>query len=129
MLRMLGSFALIFLALASAAHVLAQVRTRDSPAVFSLGVAGVGTPQPNTLSVAAPLANKTNRTVTEVKIDRIQLATATVQTPLPLTVGDVRGRSNVIVQSTFDSQSLQSGHRYDFVVEGTYRVEPAYPRG
>jgi hypothetical protein len=129
MLRTLGSFALIFLVLTSAAHVVAQVRTRNPPGVFSLGVAGVATPQPNTLSVAAPLANETNRTVAEVKIDRIQLATAPVQTPLPLTVGDVRRRSSVVVQGTFDSQSLQSGHRYDFVVEGTYRVEGAYRRG
>lgn len=126
MLRTLGSLALIFLLLGSAGHALAQGRTRNPPGVFSLGVAGVAIPQPNTLSVAAPLANLTNRTVADVKIDRIQLATAPVQTPLPLTVGSVRARSSVIVQGAFDSQSLQSGHRYDLVAEGTYRGEGSY---
>lgn len=121
MLRTLGLLALIFLLLGSAAHVLAQVRTGNPPGVFSLGVAGVATPQPNMLSVAAPLANLTNRMVADVKIDRIQLATAPVQTPLPLAVGDVRAGSSVVVQGAFDSQSLQSGRHYDFVVEGTYR--------
>jgi hypothetical protein len=127
MLRTFGLLALIFLLLlGSAAHVLAQVRTRNLPGVLSLGVAGVATPQANTLSVAAPLANLTNRTVADVRIDRIQLATAPVQTPLPLAVGDVRARSSVVVQGAFDSQSLQSGHRYELVVEGTYRGARAY---
>ena len=129
MLRTLGSLALIFLLLSSAAHVLAQARTRNPPGVFSLGVAGVANPQPNTLSVAAPLANLTNRSVADVKIDRIRLATAPLQTPLPLAVGDVRARSSVVVQGAFNSQSLQSGHRYDLVVEGTYRGEGAYRGG
>lgn len=126
MFRTLGSLALIFLLLGSAVHVFAQVPTQSPPGVFLLGVAGVATPEPNTLSVAAPLANLTNRTVANVKIDSIQLATAPVQTPLPLAVGDVRARSSVVVQGTFNSQSLQSGHHYDLVVEGTYRGEGAY---
>lgn len=119
MLRTL--LALIFLLPGSAAHVVAQVRTGNLPDDFSLGVAGVATPQPNTLSVSAPLANLTNRMVADVKIDRIQLATAPVQTLLPLAIGDIRAGLSVIVQGAFDSQSLQSGHHYDFVVEGTYR--------
>ncbi len=126
MLRTLGSLALILLLLGAASHVSAQVRTRNPPDVFSLGVAGIATPQPNELSIAAPLANLTNRTVADVKVDRIQLATAPVQTPLPLAVGDVRAHSSVVVEGAFDNQSLQSGHRYDLVVEGTYRGQGAY---
>jgi hypothetical protein len=121
MLRTLGSLALIFLLPGTAAHVSAQVRTQNPPGVFSLGVAGVATARPSSLTVAAPLANLTNRTVADVKVDRIQLATAPVQTPLPIAVGDVGARSSVVVQGVFDNQSLQSGHRYDLVVEGTYR--------
>jgi hypothetical protein len=96
------------------------------PSVFSLGVAGVATPQPNTLSVAAPLANLTNRAVADVKIDRIQLATAPVQTPLPMTVGAVPARSSVIVQAELYSQSLLSGQRYELVMQGTYRGQDTY---
>lgn len=129
MLRTLGLVALIFLLLSSASNALAQVRTRNPPSVFSLGVAGVATPQSNMLSVAAPLANLTNRAVTDVKIDRIQLATAPVQTPLPLAVGEVGARSSVVVQGAFESQSLQSGRRYDLVVEGSYRGKGAYRGG
>jgi hypothetical protein len=54
------------------------------PNVLSLGVAGVATPQPDTLAVAAPLANLTSRAVTSVKIDRIQLSTAKLRTTLPI---------------------------------------------
>jgi len=89
--------------------------------VFSLGVAGVATPQPGRLSVAAPLANLTNHAVADVKIDRIQLATAPVQTPLPMTVGAVRARSSVIVQAELNSQSFLSGQRYELLMQGTYR--------
>jgi hypothetical protein len=46
------------------------------PDALSLGAAGVATPQPDTLTVAAPLANLTDRTVTSVMIDRIELSTA-----------------------------------------------------
>ena len=97
------------------------------PGVLSLGVAGVATPQPNTLSVAAPLANLTNRAVAEAKIDRIQLATAPVQTKLPMMVGAIRARSSVIVQAELNSQSLRSGQRYELVMQGTYRARPKVP--
>jgi hypothetical protein len=119
MLCKLRSLALVALLLSSAAHGAAQM----SPNVFSLGVAGVATPQPNILSVVAPLANLTNRAVADVKIDRIQLATAPVQTPLPMTVGAVRARSSVLVQAEFNNQSLLSGQRYELVIQGTYRVQ------
>lgn len=124
MLRKLSSLVLAALLLSSAAHVAAQMYT----SVFSLGVAGVATPQPNTLSVAAPLSNLTNRTVADVKIDRIQLAPAPVQTPLPMTVGTVRARSSAIVQAEFNSQSLLSGQRYELVMQGTYRGDKGATR-
>ena len=129
MLRKLSSLALSALLLSSAAHVSAQMNTEKSSNVFSLGVAGVATPQPKTLSVAAPLANLTNRTVADVKIDHIQLAAAPVQTPLPITVGAVRARSSAIVQAELDSQSLRSGQRYELVVQGTYRGDAGAARG
>jgi hypothetical protein len=101
------------------------MNSQQSPSVFSLGVAGVATPQPNTLSVAAPLANLTNRAVADVKIDRIQLAAAPVQTPMPVTVGAVQARSSVIVQAELSSQSLLNGQRYELIMQGTYRGEGA----
>ena len=126
MLRKLGSLALTALLLSSAAPVAAQMNNQKRPSVFSLGVAGVATPQPNTLSVAAPLANLTNRAVANVKIDRIQLATTPAQTQLPMTVGAVRARSSVIVQAEFNSQSLLRGQRYELVMQGTYRNQGPY---
>src|SRR5437764_1151704 len=117
MLSKLSIFALAALLLrSSVAHVAAQ-----APSVFSLGVVGVASPQPNTLSVAAPLANLTNQAVADVKIDHIQLAAAPVETPLPMTIGAIPARSSVIVQAEVDSQSLLSGHRYTLVIQGTYR--------
>jgi hypothetical protein len=117
---MLSKLSLLALAalllLSSVAHVAAQ-----APSVFSLGIVGVASPQPNTLLIAAPLANLTNQAVADVKIDHIQLAAAPVETPWPMTVGAVPARSSVIVQAEVDSQSLLSGHRYTLVIQGTYR--------
>jgi hypothetical protein len=92
------------------------------PAVLSLGTAGVATPGPGTLSVAAPLANLTGRVVREVKIERVVLATATLRTALPMTVSSIRGHGSEVVQADFDSTSLVPGKRYELVMEGTYRV-------
>jgi hypothetical protein len=117
MLRKLSSLSVLVLLLSSGCQVTEQ------PDVFSLGAAGVATPQPNTLSVAAPLANLTNSEVADVKIDGIQLATAPVQTPLPMTVGAVPARSSAIVQAELNSESLLSGQRYVLIMQGTYRGE------
>jgi hypothetical protein len=125
MLSKLSLFALAaLLLLSSVAHVAAQ-----APNVFSLGVVGVASPQPNTLLVAAPLANLTNRAVADVKIEYIQLATAPVDTPLPMTIGAVPARSSVIVQAELGSQSLLSGHPYELVIQGTYRGHEDASRG
>src|SRR5580704_391884 len=122
MVGRLGLLAVAALLLSAADHVAAQNRENGS-GVFSLGVAGVATPQPSTLSVSAPLANITNRSVANVKIDRIRLATAPAETPLPIAVGAVGARSSVIVQVQFTDQSLRSGQRDELVMEGTYRGE------
>jgi hypothetical protein len=116
MLRKPSLLALAALLLSSAGHGAEQM-----PSIFSLGAAGVATPQPDTVSIAAPLANLTNRVVADVKINRIQLATAPVQTRLPITVGAVPAGSSVLVQAELDSQSLLSGQRYELVMQGTYR--------
>jgi hypothetical protein len=116
MLRQLGSLAL-------AGLVLGCVHVPPEGSIFSLGAAGIATPQPNTLSIAAPLANLTDRTATDVNIDHIQLAAAPVQTPLPLTVGTVAGRSSVTVEAALNSQSLVGGRSYELVMEGTYRAD------
>ena len=71
MLRKLSFLAVSALLLSPAGHVSAQMNTEKPSNIFSLGVAGVATPQPKTLSVAAPLAYLTNRAVADVKIDRI----------------------------------------------------------
>ena len=122
MLRTLISLALAALFLSYATHVAAQMNVSKRPGILALGIAGVATPQTNTLSVAAPLANLTNRAVTEATIDRIQLATAPVQTSLPMTVGAIGARSSVIVQAELNSESLRSGQRYELVMQGTYRA-------
>ena len=90
--------------------------------VLSLGAAGVATPQPDTLAVAAPLANLTTRTLTSVKIVHIQLSTAKLQTALPINVGTIRGHGSEIVQADFDSKSLVPGKQYELVMQGTYRT-------
>jgi hypothetical protein len=92
-------------------------------AIFSLGMAGVATPQPNIISVAAPLANLTKYPVADVKINRVIFTPATVDTPLPLVLGVIPARSNVIVQLQFNSQSLVSGQRYELVLHGTYQSQ------
>lgn len=122
MLRKFGSLALAALLFSYTTHVTAQMNDAKHPGVLSLGVAGVATPQANTLSVAAPLANLTNGAVAETRIDRIQLATAPVQTKLPLMVGAIGPRSSVIVQAELNSESLRSGQRYELVMQGTYRT-------
>ena len=104
MLRKFGSLALAALFFSYATHVAAQMNDSKRPGVLSLGVAGVATPKANTLSVAAPLANLTNGAVAETRIDRIQLATAPVQTKLPLVVGAIGPRSSVIVQAELNSE-------------------------
>ncbi len=117
MVRKLGLLALTTLLLSSAGHGAEERMAR----VLSLGAAGIAIPQPDKVSIAAPLANLTNRAVADVKINHIQLATAPVQTPLPITVGAVPARSSVIVQAELNSQSLLSGQRYELVMQGTYR--------
>lgn len=128
MLRTLISLALAALFLSYATHVAAQMNVSKRPGTLALGIAGVATPQANTLSVAAPLANLTNRAVTEARIDRIQLATAPVQTSLPMMVGAIGARSSVIVQAELNSESLRSGQRYELVMQGTYRYDKGAAR-
>src|SRR5215831_18232021 len=122
MLYMLSSIALAGLLLSSCAHGKVETDAAKPGNVFSLGNAGVATPQPNTLFVSAPLTNLTKRTVADVKIDRVMMGTAAVQMPLPLAVGTIPRRSSVIVQAEFNSQFLVSGQRYELVMEGTYRA-------
>jgi hypothetical protein len=129
MYRKLSMLALAALFLSYTTHVAAQMKVSKRPSILSLGVAGVATPQTNILSVAAPLANLTNRAVAEAKIDRVQLATAPVQTPLPMMVGDIRAGSSVIVQAELNSESLRSGQRYELVIQGTYRMQGTYRGG
>jgi len=123
MLYKLGSLAFLAFFLNACGHV----KDMDGPKShkdFSLGVAGVATPQPNRLSVAAPLANLMRHPATDVKIDKITLASTTTQTPLPLAVGTIPARSSVIVQADFSSGGLVSGQRYEMVLHGTYRGRP-----
>jgi hypothetical protein len=120
--RKLSMLALAALFFSYATQVAAQMNDSKRPGVLSLGVAGVATPKPNTFSVAAPLANLTNGAVAETRIDRIQLATAPVQTKLPLMVGAIGPRSSVVVQAELNSESLRSGQRYELVMQGTYRA-------
>ena len=122
MLLKLRSLALAALLVSGCAHAVEETDAPKPPSIFSLGVTGVATPQPNTLSVAVPLANLTKRAVADVKIDRIMFGTGTVQTPLPLVVGTIPGRSSVIVQAEFSSQSLVSGKRYELAMQGTYHT-------
>jgi len=90
--------------------------------VLSLGVAGVATPQPDSLFVAVPLANLADHAVGSIKIEHIQLATAALKTPLPITIASLRPHRSEIVQADFDSKSLVAGKQYELIMEGTYRA-------
>jgi hypothetical protein len=128
MLRKLSSLALAALFFCCSTHAMAQMKDSKRSAALSLGDAGIATPQGNTVSVAAPLANLTNSAITETKIDRIQLAKAPAQTPVPLVVGAIAARSSTIVQAEFNGESLRSGERYELVMQGTYRSGKGSPR-
>lgn len=91
------------------------------PEVLSLGPAGVATPQPGTLLVAVALGNLASRAVGDIRIERIQLADAGLKTPLPLTIGALRGQGNDILQVEFDSKPLSPGKPYELLIQGTYR--------
>ncbi|MFY9562266.1 MAG: hypothetical protein WAQ52_18700 [Terriglobales bacterium] len=116
MLCKLGSLFLIVLLISTFAYASTPLP------VLSLGVAGVATAQPDTVTVAAPLANLTRQAVTSVKIDRIQLSPATLRTSLPIRVRSIRGHASETVQAEFDSKSLVPGKRYELVMQGTYRT-------
>ena len=79
------------------------------PDALSLGTAGVATPQPDTLTVAAPLVNVTDKGVTNITIEHVELASAALRTSLPITVGNIPGNGGEIVQADFESKSLVSG--------------------
>src|SRR5262249_32272463 len=91
------------------------------PDALSLGAAGAARPHPDILTVAAPLPNLTDRPVTNVTIDRIELSTAAVRTSLPINVKSIPGNASENVQADFDSKSLVTGTQYELVLEGTYR--------
>jgi hypothetical protein len=91
------------------------------PNALTLGVAGVATPDPNTLTVAAPLTNVTGETVTDLKVKRVELASAAVRTALPINLNPIPARGSEVVQADFESKSLVAGQHYEFVVEGSYR--------
>ena len=89
-------------------------------AVLSLGKAGVATPEPGVLVVAAPLANLTSRAVGSVRVERIRLADAAPRSSVPLNVGAIRARGNEVVQAEFESKPLEPGKTYELLMEGTY---------
>ncbi len=98
------------------------------PDALLLGVAGIATPDAGTLTVAAPLTNRTDITVTDVKVDRVELSNAGVRTALPINVNTLPGHGSEIVQADFDSKSLTAGNQYELVLEGTYRAHREYKR-
>ena len=115
MLNKLSS--LLFIILMAAA--VAQEMPRSS---LSLGSAGVATSEPGTLAVAAPLANLSRQAVTDVRITRVQLASAKLTTPLPITVAKISAHGSQTIQADFASKSLAAGRRYQLTVAGTYRT-------
>ncbi len=117
MLRTLNFFALAALLFCPASGVSAET----PHTVLVLGPAGVANPQPNVLSVAAPLANVSKHEVTRVKVTRVELGRAPLQTSLPILVGVIPAGGNVVVQAQFDSGRLMSGKTYEFELHGTYR--------
>lgn len=98
-------------------------RAQTVPNVLSLGVAGVATPEPDILTVAAPITNLSGTPVAIVTIERAGLSPATLRTSLPIRVASIRGYSSGVVQADFDSKALTPGKQYDFVLQGTYQVE------
>lgn len=90
--------------------------------ILSLGPVGVATSQQYTLTIAAPLANVTSRTLMALQIERLTLSPAQLRTPMPIRVDSVRGQGTEVIQADFDARSLASGQSYVLVVEGTFRM-------
>jgi hypothetical protein len=87
--------------------------------VLSLGVAGVANPQSDTVIVAVPLANISDRAVA-VKITGIQLSNVKLRTSLPLDLSTIPGHASQIVQAEFDAGSLLPGKQYSLLIQGVY---------
>jgi hypothetical protein len=117
MLRLSRKIALVVSFAAFASGVSAE----SSHKVLVLGPPGVATPQPNTLLIAAPLANVSKHAVTKVKVTHIELGKALLQSSLPVLAGDIPAGGNVVVQAQFDSSGLKSGRTYEFELRGVYR--------
>ncbi len=119
MFRIISSAVLAATLLFAAGQTCAQ--TKPGPTV-ALGTVGLANPAPDTLSVAVPLVNLTRRPLTGVMIERIRLTGAPTQTPTPIKLGSLRGRGSAVVEASFNSKALISGHRYELVLQGAYRT-------
>lgn len=97
-------------------------RSAPVPDALVIGTAGVATPAAETLTVAAPLTNRSDVTITDIKVDHVQLASAALKTALPISLATMPGHATEMVQADFDTTSLTTGAPYEFVVEGTYRA-------
>lgn len=117
MLRRIAVVSVVLVLACASGFVHAAHRT----GALSLGVAGTAT-QAETLSVAAPLTNLSDQTMTDVTIARVRLGKAPLSTSLPIRVDDLAARSGAIVQADFIAKGLTPGKSYAFVVEGSYRM-------
>src|SRR5689334_6275511 len=81
---------------------------------------GIALEQPETLHVAARIENTGREAATDVQITSLKLASATLVTPVPITVGEVGAEQSAIVQATFKGGQLSPGREYPLAIEGTY---------
>ena len=75
---------------------------------------GIALEQPETLHVAARIENTGREAATDVQITSLKLASATLVTPVPITVGEIGAEQSAIVQATFKGYS---GRRAQFMLE------------
>jgi hypothetical protein len=120
MLKQVGSIALAVFMAGLATGAQAQGAAHRGLA-FSLGVAGAARPQPDVVSIAAPLANLTSDAATDVIVESVTLGGAADADTLPLRVGLIGRRSSAIVEARFAGGPLIAGHSYPLVMTGTYR--------
>src|SRR6185503_8455670 len=100
---MLRTFALAVLSIVCL-HGLAHAA---EPAALSLGPAGTAT-EAETITIAAPLINRTRDGIANVTIERAIFATATSRA-LPARLEGIAERAGEIVQAQFDAKGLQTG--------------------
>ena len=103
-----------------------HVECAASPAVLSLGGAGVSLPNPTTLLSAVPIVNTGTAAAENVLLTEITLTGGTLTSPtLPSNLGTILAGSSGVVDADFSGGPFAPLSSYPFAVRGTYSVGSA----